>query len=63
MTKKELVKIIEEAVKREVKKELKTIFINESTPQYKSKKEIKFTNDKTLNKVLNETKGGIHGEE
>ena len=37
MTKKELVKIIQEAVRREVKKEVQKIFINEqSTPKLES---------------------------
>ena len=52
MTKKELVKIIQEAVKREVQKEVKKIFINEGTqPQRKSKKEKKQSKkQKTLKK-------------
>ncbi len=71
MTKKELVKIIQEAVRREVKKEVQKIFINEqSTPKLESmidtkvskpkpKTQIKYTKDEALNKVLNETRGGI----
>jgi hypothetical protein len=63
MTKKELVKIIQEAVKREVQKEVKKIFINEGTqPQRKSKKEKTYTKNETLNKILNETVGGIQGQ-
>ena len=70
MTKKELVKIIQEAVRREVKKEIEKIFIKEeSSPTLESmiskpevsepKKQIKYTKDETLNKVLNETRGGL----
>ena len=71
MTKKELVKIIQEPVRREVQKEVKKIFIKEEgstqlkdmTPQVsKQKKETHFTKNKSLNKVLNETVGGIQGE-
>ena len=71
MTKKELVKIIQEAVRIEVRKEVKKIFINEGTslkikdivtPKKVSKpkpkkEEISYTSNKTLNKVLNETVG------
>ena len=67
MTKKELVKIIQEAVRKEVKKEVQKIFIKEETspllqdvivkkPKLK-KEEISYTTNKTLNKVLNETVG------
>ena len=70
MTKKELVRIIQEAVRREVKKEVEKIFIKEeSSPTLESmiskpevsepKKQIKYTKDETLNKVLNETRGGL----
>ena len=71
MTKKELVRIIQEAVRREVKKEVEKIFINEEpTPKLenmisskvskpKKQKQIKYTKDEVLNKVLNETRGGI----
>ena len=70
MTKKELVKIIQEAVRREVKKEVEKIFIKEeSSPTLESmiskpevsepKKQIKYTKNETLNKVLNETRGGL----
>ena len=71
MTKKELVKIIQEAVRREVKKEVKKIFIKEEVSDLSSiiqqpkvqepKVEKRFTKDEALNKVLNETKGGIQG--
>ena len=69
MTKKDLVKIIQEAVRREVKKEVKKIFIEEQpgklistkevieTPQVNSKKEVTYTKNESLNKVLNETVG------
>ena len=71
MTKKDLIKIIREAVRTEVKKEVKKIFINEEpTPKLenmisskvskpKKQKQIKYTKDEVLNKVLNETRGGI----
>ena len=70
MTKKELVKIIQEVVRREVQKEVQKIFIKEETssrlkdivPTIKnsvskvsSKKEVKYTKNQALNKVLNET--------
>ena len=67
MTKKELVKIIQEAVRREVKKEVKKIFIKEETSSQlkditpviskpKNTKEVQYTKDEVLNKFLNETK-------
>ena len=81
MKKNELVKIIAEIVRREVKKEVKRIFINESSsmklsaaiPKVKSnkvvstkkilqkpkKKYVEYTKNNSLNKVLNETVGGI----
>ena len=83
MKKGELTKIIERAVRKEVKKQMNEIFIKEdnssqlselvSKPvtekefkepirkKYKvgKKEEVKYTKNKTLNKVLNETKGGI----
>ena len=83
MKKGELTKIIERAVRKEVKKQMNEIFIKEDNSsqlsklvsksvtekefkepirkKYKvgKKEEIKYTKDKTLNKVLNETKGGI----
>ena len=67
MTKKELVKIIQEVVKREVQKEVKKIFIKEQvseepTIEMKSiveepKEQVKYTKNESLNKVLNETVG------
>ena len=81
MKKNELVNIIVELVRREVKKEVKRIFINESTsmklsaaiPKIKSnkvvstkkilqkpkKKYVEYTKNQSLNKVLNETVGGV----
>ena len=69
MTKKELVKIIQEAVRREVKKEVKKIFIKEnssskledivseiSTSEEEPKKEIKYTKNKVLNETVGLTK-------
>jgi len=70
MTKKELVKIIQEVVKREVQKEVKKIFINENKSSLKSlapkqvvksvqkkKEPVQYTENKALNDVLNETVG------
>ena len=66
MTKKDLVKIIQEAVRREVKKEVRKIFIEEQQvstkeviekPQVNSKEEVTYTKNESLNKVLNETVG------
>tara|TARA_Y100001937_G_scaffold120852_1_gene178682 strand:+ start:403 stop:828 length:426 start_codon:yes stop_codon:yes gene_type:complete len=61
MTKKALVKIIQEVVKREVQKEVKKIFIKEevSKPVIEPKHEEKvtYTKNKSLNDVLNETVG------
>ena len=83
MKKSEIKKIIERAVRKEVKKQMNEIFIKQDNSsqlsklvsksvtekefkepirkKYKvgKKEEIKYTKDKTLNKVLNETKGGI----
>ena len=68
MTKKDLVKIIQEVVRKEVQKEVQKIFIKEETSSklkdivpevLELKEETYFTKNKTLNKVLNETKGGI----
>ncbi len=67
MTKKQLMKIITEVVRKEVKKEVQKIFIKEETspllqdavvkkPKPK-KEEISYSSNKTLNKVLNETVG------
>ena len=70
MTKKDLVKIIREVVRKEVQKEVQKIFIKEETslmledivPKIKnsvskvsSKKEVNYTKNQALNKVLNET--------
>ena len=66
MTKKELMKIITEVVRKEVKKEVKKIFIKEETSSKlidtvpkvsKPKQENHYTDNKALNKVLNETVG------
>ena len=80
MTKKELVKIIQEAVRREVKKEVKKIFIEENKSpkledilseklpttslfkKQKLKQKKQFSKNEALNKVLNETAGGIQGD-
>ena len=83
MKKRELIKIIETVVRKEVKKQMNEIFIKEenssllselvSKPltekefkkpirkQYKTKpkKEVHYTSNKALNKVLNETAGGV----
>jgi hypothetical protein len=74
MTKNDLVKIIREVVKREVKKQVNEILIREQRTSAVSskkskrivrkrpvKKEVNYTSNKTLNKVLNETVGGIEG--
>ena len=74
MTKRELVKIIQEAVRREVKKEVKKIFIKEETSSQlkditpviskpKNTKEVQYTKDEVLNKVLNETKSGLSSQD
>jgi len=68
MTKKQLVKIIREVVRREIKKEINEIFINEQKisktqltdviPKVSEPKEkVKYTNNKSLNDILNETVG------
>ena len=70
MTKKDLVKIIREVVRREVQKEVKKIFIKEEasptlesmvsetlTSKKKPKVEKHFTKDETINNILNETAG------
>jgi hypothetical protein len=85
MKKGELKKIIERAVRKEVKKQMNEIFINDNNSsqlselvsksvtekefkepirrQYKTKtkpkKEVHYTSNETLNKVLNETVGGV----
>ncbi len=66
MTKKQLVKIIQEVVRREVKKQTREIFIKEQKtsetqladviPQVSEpKQKVKYTKNKALNDVLNET--------
>ena len=66
MTKKELMKIIQEVVRKEVQKEVKKIFIKEETSNKltdiipkvsKPKQEKHYTDNESLNKVLNETVG------
>ena len=68
MTKKQLIKIINEIVRREVKKEMNKIFIKEEDTssnlldivpekQTLKKKEVKYTSNERLNKILNETIG------
>ena len=67
MTKKQLIKIIQEVVRREIKKEINEIFIKEQTTSTQladvisqvsePKKKISYTNNKSLNDVLNETVG------
>ena len=69
MTKKQLIKIIQEVVRREIKKEINEIFIREQKtlePQLadviqqkvsEPKEQVKYTNNKSLNDVLNETVG------
>ena len=68
MTKKQLVKIIQEVVRREVKKQTREIFIKEQKtsetqladviPQVSEpKQKVKYTKNKALNDVLNETVG------
>ena len=73
MTKNELVKIINEIVKKRVQKEINKIFIKEDTrlsltdavtfTPKKEKKDIKsYSKNPVLNRILNETNGGIpHG--
>ena len=64
MTKKDLVKIIREVVRREGKKEVRQIFINENQskenielPKPKVTEKKNYTKNKSLNDVLNETVG------
>ena len=66
MTKKDLVKIIQEVVRKEVQKEVKKIFIKEQTSSkltdiipevLEPKEKIQYTKNKSLNEVLNETVG------
>ena len=66
MTKQQLQKIIQEAVRKEVKKQMNEIFIKEEAstqltdivPEVSEpEEEIQYTKNKSLNKVLNETVG------
>ena len=64
MTKKDLVRIIREVVRHEVKKEVRQIFINENQskenielPKPKVTEKKNYTKNKSLNDVLNETVG------
>ena len=75
MKKQELIKIIELVVRKEVKKQMNEIFIKDndssslselvSTPTtqpkqvQKPKKEVQYTSNEALNRVLNETVGGV----
>ena len=75
MKKQELIKIIELVVRKEVKKQMNEIFIKDNdssslselvttpTPKpvkvQKPKEEVKYTSNEALNKVLNETVGGV----
>jgi len=82
MKKRELIKIIETVVRKEVKKQMNEIFINDNNTsqltelvskpltekefkepirkkQVKPKKEVHYTSNETLNKILNETAGGV----
>jgi hypothetical protein len=68
MNKKELIKIIELVVRKEVKKQMTEIFINDKEeiklaetiskpkPKVKQKPKKQYTKNKTLNEVLNNTK-------
>ena len=76
MTKKDLVKIIQEVVRREVQKEVKKLFIKENKSSLKSlapkpkkvtkpiqkKEQVQYTDNSELNKVLNETVGLSNGD-
>ncbi len=73
MKKQELIKIIELVVRKEVKKQMNEIFIKDndsssltelvSAPIQKKvqnpKKEVQYTSNEALNRVLNETVGGV----
>jgi len=77
MTKKDLVKIIQEVVKREVQKEVKKLFIKENKSSLKSlapkprkvtkpiqkREPVQYTENEALNEVLNETVGLSKGDE
>ena len=71
MTKKALVKIIQEVVRREVQKEVNKLFIKENKSSLKSlapkkkvvkKKRVQYTDNKSLNDILNETVGLSKGD-
>jgi hypothetical protein len=73
MKKQELIKIIELVVRKEVKKQMNEIFIKDNDSSsltelvtapkpkkvQKPKKEVNYTSNEALNKVLNETVGGV----
>ena len=82
MKKSELISLIESMVRKEVRKQMDTIFINEGIQsikangkldfkekngelltkpkvQKKKNKPVRYTSNEPLNKILNETKGGI----
>ena len=80
MKKSEFIKLIESMVRKEVRKQMDTIFINEgiqsiksngklafkekngellTKPKVQKKKSVRYTSNKALNNILNETKGGI----
>ena len=73
MKKQELIKIIELVVRKEVKKPMNEIFIKDNDSSsltelvtapkpkkvQKPKKEVNYTSNEALNKVLNETVGGV----
>ena len=73
MKKQELIKIIEFVVRKEVKKQMNEIFIKDNDSSsltelvtapkpkkvQKPKKEVNYTSNEALNKVLNETVGGV----
>jgi len=76
MKKSDLIKVIRKIVSEEVKKEVNKIFIKENKSisektfkepirkQYKTKpkKKVRYTSNESLNKVLNETVGGLPQE-
>ena len=73
MKKQQLIKIIETIVRKEVKKQMNEIFIKDNDSSsltelvtapkpkkvQKPKKEVNYTSNEALNKVLNETVGGV----
>tara|TARA_A100001037_G_scaffold226790_1_gene204744 strand:+ start:128 stop:607 length:480 start_codon:yes stop_codon:yes gene_type:complete len=82
MNKKQLIKIIELVVRKEVKKQVNEIFINENKSdslnlkslteeelkqpirkkQTRKKEPVQYSSNPVLNKVLNETVGGLEGK-